>query len=255
MARRGLALAVVLAMAALVLSLGLAAAQTPIFATISGPTAMGPGRTATYDLTASGGPGDPANYSVSWYLTGPDLAGAAPRAASPGTVSGTQSTFRLNVTAPAKEQTLTLRVTINATSGGATESSTVERSIVVITPIVLSASFRNEGSTAAVNVSVRFYVDDVFVGTQTIARIDAGGQGSASFDYLPVGLSTGTHRVRIEADLDHDGRIDSGRGEASVSDVFYKGTPGLSTGVDVLIGIAVFVPVFLVTAALRRREK
>jgi CARDB protein len=255
-AARASVLAFLVAMMALALILVPAAAQTPIYATVSGPAAIAPGRTGSYELNATGGPGNPVNYSVSWYVTGPDLAGnPSPLAASPGTLSGTQSPFRLNVTTPTKEQTLTLHVTIDASSGGTTESTTVEKSIVVIAPIVLSASFRNEGSTAALNVSVRFYLDDGFVGMQTIARIGAGGQESASFDYLPVGLSTGTHRVRVEADLDHDGRIDAARGETILSDVFYKGTPALGTGVAVLIGIGVFIPVFLVTAALRRREK
>ena len=237
------------------LSLAPAAAQTPIYTTMSGPSAIAPGRTASYELTATGGPGDPVNYSVSWYVTGPNLAGASPLVTSPGTLSGARSTFTLNVTAPTSEQTLTLRVTVGASPSGGTENTTVERSIAVLAPIVLSGSFRNDGSTAAVNVTVRFYVDDAFVGTQTIARIAPGGQGSASFEYLPVGLSTGSHRVRIEADLDRDGTIDPARGETIISDVFYKATPPLGTGVAVLIGIGVFIPVFLVTVALRRREK
>ncbi|TLZ46936.1 MAG: hypothetical protein E6K19_00395, partial [Methanobacteriota archaeon] len=53
-------------------SLAPAAAQTPIYATMSGPSAIAPGRTASYELTATGGPGDPVNYSVSWYVTGPN---------------------------------------------------------------------------------------------------------------------------------------------------------------------------------------
>jgi CARDB protein len=250
---RGLVLLVL--MTAGLLSLASAAAQTPIYATIIGPTAIAPGRTASYELTATGGPGDPVNYSVSWYVTGPNPAGASPLVTSPGKLSGGRSTFTLNVTAPTAEQTLTLRVAVGASASGATENTTVERSIVVLAPIVLSGSFRNDGSTAALNVSVRFYVDDTFVGTQTIARIPAGSQGSASFDYLPVGLSRGSHRVRIEADLDRDGTIDPARGETIISDVFYKATPPLGTGVAVLIGIGVFVPVFLVTVAWRRRQK
>lgn len=251
--RRDPSLVLVVALAVLALSAGPAAAQAPpIFATLSGPPAVGIGRTATYELNVSGGPGDPANYSVSWYVSGDE---GSPRAASPGRTSGTQSTFRLNITAPSREQTLTLTVLINATSAGETESATLERSIAVLTPIVLSGTFRNDGSTAAVNVTVRFYVDDAPVGTQTIARINPSGSATASLDYLPLGLSTGAHRIRIEADLDGDGTIDSGRGETILFDVFHKGTPALSPGITVLIGIAVFFPVFLATLAIRRRNK
>jgi CARDB len=251
--RRGPSLALVLAL--LALSAGSADAQPPIFATLSGPPAVGLSRIASYELNVSGGPGDPVNYSVSWYVSGPEPAGASPLAASPGKTSGTQTTFRLNITAPAREQTLTLTVLVNATAGGLTEDTTVERSIAVLTPIVLSGTFRNDGSTAAVNVTVRFYVDDVPAGTQTIARINPGAAATASLDYLPLGLSTGSHRIRIEADLDGDGTIESGRGETILSDVFYKGTPALSPGLTVLIGIGVFFPIFLVTLAVRRRNK
>jgi len=242
-------------MAGLVLSGGPAAAQAPIFATITGPATAGLSRPVAYDLSLSGGPSGSVNYSVSWHVTGPDLTGATPLVSSPGRLSGTNTTFRLNVTAPATEQTITLIVTVTATAGGTVEESTVERSIAVVAPVLLSATFRNEGSTAAVNVTVRFYVDDALVGTSTLARVNPNAQAVASFDYLPAGLTTGTHRVRIEADLDGNGKIDEASGEAVVSELFYKGTPGLSLGWTILIGIGVFFPVFFVTVAVRRRRQ
>jgi hypothetical protein len=254
-AGRSLLLAFVLVLAGLILPAGPAGAQTPIFATITGPAAAGVGGTVTYDLTATGGPGGAVNYSVTWHVTGPDLTGASPLAASPGRLSGANATFRLNVTAPATEQTITLIVAMTATSGGTVEETTVERSISVVTPIVLTATFRNEGPTAAVNVTVRFYVDDALVGTSTLARINPNAQAIASFDYLPAGLSTGSHRVRIEADLDGNGEIDEASGEAIVSDLFYKGTPELSLGITILIAIGVFFPLFFVTVAVRRRQR
>lgn len=229
--------------------------QGPLFATVSGPEALSPGQTATYNLSIFGGPHGAVSYSVRFYLTGPDPVGAFPSAASPVTQTGNTTTFALNVTASSREQTLTLFVAVSASVGSTVEDTTTEWQIVVVTPIVLSAVFRNEGSTAAVNVTVWFYVDDARVGSQTIARIAPNGQGTASLSYLPVSLSPGAHRVRAEADLDGNGVIDPGRGEAVLSDLFYKSTPGLSTGWTILIGIGVFVPVFLATAALRRRGR
>jgi hypothetical protein len=61
--------------------------------------------------------------------------------------------------------------------------------------------------------------------------------------------------VRVEADLDGNGVIDPAKGEAFVSEIFYRETAPLNTGWSVVIGIAVFVPVFLLTVALRRRER
>lgn len=255
MTSRRLGVALGLLVLAFFLSLAPASGQNPIFATVTGPPALAPGQVATYDLSIAGGPTGQVDYSVTYHVTGPDPAGALPSQSSPTTVTGNTTTFKLNVTVPSKEQTVTLIVRVTARSGSTFENTSVERSIVVITPIVLTATFRNEASTAAVNVTVRFYVDGTSLGTKTIARINPNGVGIASFDYLPVGLQPGSHGVRVEADLDGNGAIDPARGEVVLSELFYKGTPSLSTGWAILIGIGVFVPVFLVTAALRRRAR
>lgn len=248
-------LAVALLVAALVLAALPTSAQVPISAELRGNPAIAPGRPGSYNLSVSGGPGAQGNYTVQWHVTGPDPAGALPTAASPTSTTGNRTTFVLNITAPTKEQTITLVVKVTATGGSQTEETTVERSIVVITPIVLSATFRNLASTVATNVTVRFYVDGGLVGTKTIARLDGNGQATVTNDYLPIGLQSGTHQVRVEADLDGNGVIDPSRGEAIVSDTFYRGTQGLSTGWTVALAIVVFVPVLIATIALRRRQR
>lgn len=240
---------------ALLLSVAPAMGQNPILASVAGPDAMAPGQVGSYDLSIQGGPAGQVEYTVTYFVTGPDPAGGLPSQSTPTTVTGNTTTFRLNVTAPVKEQTIILTVRITARSGSIVEETSVDRAIVLITPIVLTATFRNEASTAALNVTVRFYVDDKALGTKLISRIDSNGIGTASFDYLPVGLQAGSHRVRVEADVDRNGAIDPARGEVVLSEFFFKGTPGLSTGWTILIGIGVFVPVFLVTAALRRRGR
>jgi hypothetical protein len=255
MALRRIGIVLSLLVVALFLSLANASGQAPIFATIAGPPGLAPGQVATYDLSFVGGPTGQVDYSVTYHLTGPNPAGAVPDPSTPTTLTGNTTSFKLNVTAPATEQTITLVVRIAARSGSIFENTTVERSIVVITPILLTATFRNQASTAAFNVTVRFYVDGTSLGTKVIARIDANGLGTASFDYLPVGLQAGSHSVRVEADLDGNGIVDPARGEVVFSELFYKGTSSLSTGWTILIGIGVFVPVFLVTAGLRRRGR
>ena len=240
---------------ALVLSAAPASGQGPIYATITGPPAAAASTETIYNLSINGGPTSSVNYTVKWYITGSDPTGGLPIASNPRSASGTTPVFMLNLTAPSKEQTITLVVTVSALSGGTTENTTVEQAIAVVTPVVLSATFRDNGSTAAVNVTVRFFVDDRAVGTKTVARIDPGRDATVTFNYLPVGLQPGTHSVRVEADLDGNGVIDSARGEVATSQLFYKGTPGLSTGWTVLIGIAVFLPVLFLTIAVRRRGR
>src|SRR5437867_3190792 len=92
-------------------------------------------------------------------------------------------------------------------------------------------------------------------GTRKIARLNPGAQVTETFAYLPSGLQPGTHQVRVEADLDGNGIIDPAKGEAVATSLFYRGTAPLSTAWTVLIGIGVFVPVMLLTIALRRRKR
>ncbi|TLZ88323.1 MAG: hypothetical protein E6K02_01605 [Methanobacteriota archaeon] len=232
-----------------------AAAQGPIFGTITGPNALAPGQVSAYNLTIGGGPTGAVTYTVSWYLSGPNVAGGKPSASQPMTATGNRTTFSLNVTAPPAEQTMSLVVRISAAVGSTYENTTVEKSITIITPIVLSATFQNAGTTAAVNVTVRFYVDGVLAGTEKIARLNPGARVTETLNYLPSGLQPGTHQVRVEADLDGNGVIDPAKGEAVVSSLFYRGTTPLSTAWTILIGIAVFLPVLLLTVALRRRQR
>ena len=252
---RAAALVLVAALASLLAASLPASGAEPLYAEISGPAALAPGQVTSYNVSLLGGPTGTVNYTVAYHLAGTDVTGGSPLPTSPAQVSANVTRIRLNVTAPQQEQTITLVATVSARSGGTVENTTVERSIVVITPIVLATTFRNSESTAALNVTVRFHVDDVLVGTQRIARIEPNAQATATFNYLPVGLQPGPHRVRVEADLDGNGIIEPAKGEAFVSEVFYRETPPLSTGWSVLIGIAVFVPVFLVTVAVRRRQR
>ena len=206
---------------------------------------------SAYNLTINGGPSGTVTYTVRWHLAG----GGLPSAASPTTTTGNRTTFTLNVTAPPAEGTVTLVVQIASLAGSTYENTTVEKAISIITPIVLSATFRNDGITAAVNVTVRFYVDGALAGTRKIARLNPGAQVTETFNYLPSGLQPGTHQVRVEADLDGNGIIDPAKGETVASSLFYRGTAPLSTAWTVLIGIGVFVPVMLLTIALRRRKR
>jgi len=244
-----MALAILAAVFALVLAP--AAAQGPIFGTITGPPALAPSQVSAYNLTINGGPTGAVTYTVRWHLNG----GGLPTAASPTTTTGNRTTFTLNVTAPPTEGTVTLVVQVASLAGSTYENTTAEKAISIITPIVLSATFRNDGTTAAVNVTVRFYVDGALAGIRKIARLNPGAQVTETFAYLPSGLQPGTHQVRVEADLDGNGIIDPAKGEAVATSLFYRGTAPLSTAWTVLIGIGVFVPVMLLTIALRRRKR
>lgn len=231
-----------------------AQAQT-VFAEITGPSAMAPGRVATYNVTISGGPSGSVDYSLEYYLTGSDLTGGSPTSSAPGKTSGNRTFFTVNVTAPQRDQTVTLVVKVAARSGGRTENGSAELPIAVVTPVVLSAVLRNASPTAAVNTTVRFYVDGVLVGTTVVPLIAGNGQGTASFSWLPTDLAPGNHAVRVEADIDRNGVIDPARGEVVTSDFFIREGESLSSGWTFALAIGVFIPAFFIAVALRRRRR
>ncbi|HKZ90098.1 MAG TPA: CARDB domain-containing protein [Thermoplasmata archaeon] len=248
------ALAVLVALAAFVPVSGRVDGQS-VFGSIAGPTALAPRQSATYNVTIIGGPETPpVNYSLDFYLDGADLTGGSPTKAAPQTTSGSQTTIRIDVTAPEGDQVVILVVRISAQSGDVVVKGTADLSIQVLTPIILRATFRNDASTSALNVTVRFYVDDELVGTRSIARLNGSASQTVNMNYLPVGIAAGAHSVRVEADLDRDGVIDGARGEIVLSDFFIQESASLSEGWNLIIGIAVFLIVFVIAAAARRRR-
>ncbi len=232
-------------------------AQTPVTGVLSGPSGLAPGASGTFYLNVSGGPASEAagNVSIRAYLTGTDLAGGSPLKTAPHTAtSNGTGPFVFNVTAPQKEQAITVVVEINSTVGARVESTTVTRAVTVITPIVLTATFRNTGGAAAMDVPVKFYIDGKIAGTTNISRIDPGGTGTAKFSYLPVGLAPGGHTVRVEADLNRNGVIEPDKGEVAVVDLFYKKDFELTWPWAALImGITVSVSFLLIRGRRRRR--
>lgn len=253
--RRLVLLLALLAVTAYVVAAPAAAATGgPLFFDLSGPSAVAPGATVTFNVTASGGPSGNVTYTVSYYIEGTNTSGGSPLSSSPGRRSGNATTLEINMTAPSLVQTVTLVVTLDAApTGGAAQNVTRSFSISVVTPIVLTATFHNAGTTTAVNVTVRWYVDGAQVGTSFIKQIAADGDATATFDYLPVGLAAGQHTVQAAADLDHDNVIDPAKGEVVTSTLFYSQTQETAAGWTILLGIGVFIPVFLVVVALRRR--
>jgi len=255
MTLRGLLLALVaLAVVAAVLAAPASAAGGPLLVSVNGPTALAPGQTAFYNVTGEGGPTENVTYTVIYYIKGTNTTGGSPLQSSPGRSSGNRTSFQVNVTAPTLEQDLTLVVTLDAAAQGQpTQNVTRTYAITVIKAFVLTATFHNDATTTALNVTVRWYVDGSLVGTSLVKQIAANADATVTFDYLPVGLAAGQHTLRVEADLDHDGMIDPSRGEVVTSTLFYSQVQAPATGWTILLGIGVFIPVFLGVVALRRR--
>src|SRR3989454_9518371 len=139
-------IAIAVLLAVLLGSAPLASAQTTVTGNLSGPTAIAPSGTAKFYLNVSGGPASEAkgNVTIRVYITGPDLTGGLPQKSSPHTAtSNGTGTFNFNVTAPQKEQGITLVVEINSTAGIRTEKTTLTRAIPTATALILPATVRN----------------------------------------------------------------------------------------------------------------
>jgi len=251
------AIALALVIAALLAAIPPAAAQGPVSGVLTGPAALAPHGSGVYFVNATGGPASEGagNYSIRYWITGSDLTGGLPLPATPATQVGNSSgSFKFNVTAPQADGAITLNVEINSTAGGRTETGTVAKSITVVTPVVLKATFRNDGDAAAVNVPVKFYVDGKFAGATNISRIEPKASGTATLSWLPVGLTPGAHTVRIEADLNRNGVIEPDKGEVAFVDVLYKKDWELTWPWAILTMMATVSVSSVVIRGLRRRR-
>ncbi|HTD80768.1 MAG TPA: CARDB domain-containing protein, partial [Thermoplasmata archaeon] len=189
------------------------------------------------------------------YLHGADLTKASPDPAHPFTsVSNGTGPFTINITAPNKDQVITLIVEVGSAAAGRHENTTVSKAITVVTPILLTATFRNDGGAAALDVPVKFFIDGKVAGATNISRIDPGQTGTAKLSYLPVGLAVGGHTVRVEADLNRNGVIEPDKGEVAVVDLFYKKDFELTWPYAALIMGATLSVSYVVIRARRRRR-
>src|SRR5438445_10894052 len=111
-----------------------AAAQGPSFGTITGPNTLATSQVSAYNLTIGGGPTGAVTYTISWYLTGPNVANGLPNAAKPTTATGNRTTFKLNITAPPAEQTMSLVGRIPAAVGSTSGNTTAETAIAGLPP-------------------------------------------------------------------------------------------------------------------------
>ncbi len=233
-----------------------AQAPNPIVLTVEGPTALNPGQIGAYYVNVTGGPAeDDGNYTVKYWVEAANTEGASPLKANRKQETIQNNTIILNITVPTTEGDA--EIVFEVTSQNNTANQTVKRtvSVKVLAPLVLTASFENTGGAASLNITVRFYIDDLLVGSDVIHRIDPGNRGTATINWLPVGLNPGEHRVRIEADLDNNGQIESSKGEVVAYDIFYKTGEELAPGYLIILSISIAIIGLIIVFAIRRRRK
>lgn len=196
--------ALIVIMALLMVSIvptGHVSAVGDVFIRLDGPTALATGSSQMYTLTISGGPAEQGgNFSYRISLSGLNTTGAS---VSPMTGNSTSGTFSLNITAPDIPQTL--KVMINATSGNSAKSVTVEKtfSIRILRPIVISQGILNSGDVEAKNILVKFYVDDIFIGSKVV-DVPAKSNVTVKYDWIVVNEKPGEHQVKVVMDAQNE---------------------------------------------------
>ncbi len=231
-------------------------APTPVAMSLEGPLAMTPGQVGIFFVNISGGPVEiNATYTLRYWIESSDTTGGSPLQGGPGEVSSRNTTFQVNITAISREGSMD--VVVEGVAGNDTVNTTVRKTLTVqvLAPLILTASFANDGGAAAMNVTVRFYVDDRFVGQKIVGRINPSDRGTASYTWIPVGASFGQHAIRVEADIDGNGIIDPTKGETVAYDIFYKTGGDIPAGYLVILSVAISVLGILALFAYRRRLK
>jgi len=229
-------------------------AQEPVRITIRGPNAVAPASTHLFVITVTGGSAAEHNgtFHIEYTLLGDNLFGADPQL--PRNQENQEGVFNVNVTAPEAEGTVLLYVKA-ISEGDVNETAETRYGIDVFRPIDLRATIRNNGAATALNVTVFFFVDDRPVGNSSVARVDAGGEATVNITYIPVGLLPGRHTVRIQADLDGDGRFLAERGELVAYDFFYKTERSLWPAILGTLTVFILIILTLVLLAIRRRRR
>lgn len=239
----------------LLLSLPLGQAEEaqnePLYASLDGPLMVAAGSVTQYTLTMIGGPGGEGagNYSYMATLTGDGE--TAGRAISPVT-GGPKATgeFFLNLTAPSVPQTVTIAVDCTSSASGKASTAKVMMNVVVVEPIVLTASLRNTGNVSATDIPISLQVlkdGEWMEFHSTTVDLAAGASYAFKYNWTATDLDAGEHRVRMV--LDPSSHIVTFEGGDSIYEttIYYKvsGYGWMNTLLWVLVAV-LGVTVFLI---------
>ncbi len=226
-------------------------AQGPPELTISGPKGLGPGAGGLYTATIHGPFEDNQSviYRVEAWLEGSDVTGGSPISKStPFVTSSGRNQLEVNVTAPSKEQEVTLNIKGIVELPGSNFTLTNTFRIQVMRPWTLVVPIFNAAQVAVVNATAAFYLDDQHLGNTTVERIPPKGEANVSFTFVPVGVGPGSHRLRVDLDFNQNGRIDEALGERIITSVVYSEAPplpptyiALAVVLGVVLGLAILV--------------
>jgi hypothetical protein len=235
----------------------------PLTGNITGPNLLPVAGKGTYVITASGGPAElsngtvTGNYTYSTSLIGVNTTGGI---ATPSTGTLKNGTAQISLSAPNNtgSYTLTVNVSSNPRSGNSTHI-VLSYSFTVAAPYVISVSLANHNDFTVTGAEIAVILDGSTITTITLPSIAANGTYAFTYNYTTTGLSPGSHTFTLEIQGTY-GLLTFSGGGTQLSVSVYVTPPATdytlyyATGIA-LVGLAIFISLFVVGGNRRRRNK
>jgi hypothetical protein len=205
---------------------------------------VGTGDAVTYTLTAIGGDSAP-RYSLKLTdMSGNTISGST----ATGTIT-TDGTLTRTTAAPANPGTYILVVEFTFTDNDDTATVTKTAPVKVVTPIVLSATLKNESGNV-VNLSVWFIVDGNKVeNSDREISLNPGQEKTETYRWITDGLSGGRHTMTV------DGEVGITEGAISASTTnFYVGQTS-HTLIEAIVIILFIILLIILIFIIRKPVK
>lgn len=227
---------------------------------ISGPSNVGVGLKASYQVYATGGPAFAANgtqvgiLSFSASLVGVNTSSATITPSQGVLINGTTA---LQLVAPNLTESLSLYVDVTSNYTGTNQTVNLTYVINVIQPILLTASLVVVGPGAVKAFDLTVQLDGAVVGTVPVPSLTSGQTYPVNFSYVNSGLSPGWHTFSISLAEEH-GLVAFTGGAETYTDSFYvTGAPNQNAywylAGALALGAVVFI--WITRVAARRRPK
>lgn len=217
--------------------------------TISGPSLVGTNQTIEYKIVVNG---FFKGYGYQLFLYGENLVGALPVQEVTG-YSNSTNVFYYNVTFPSEPQTVYITVQGIGDTDNVNLTNTAQYPIKVVYPIMFTANVHNSAAITLYNIPVNFYVDNKYIGNQTISLISPNSTANTTFSWIVSSVGSGQHTIKFVVNSTY---IYFNNGQNSYQYQIYIGTiPNYSwvwyTFVVVVVVLGVLL--FLFSAGSKKR--
>ena len=243
-----------------VLPIVVADTASPLSGGITGPSTVGTGLNATYQVTAHGGPAEAPNgtqigvYSYKASLTATNTTGAAILPTQGVLVNGTVS---LTLKAPKAVESLTLYVLVTSTLDQKNVSQNFSYTVSVVQPYVVTANLLVGGGASVSPFGLTVSLDGAPVGEIRVPGLSAGATYPVSFSYVPGSLPAGWHTFSLSLAQEH-GLVAFAGGADVYTTSFYVAGPPASNTIWYLTGASAFLGAIFIWStrvAARRRGR